>query len=73
MHNLLIISIPLQSGTFVTTDEPTLISLLPKVHSLHYGSLLVLYILCLCLDKYTMTYIYHCGIKKKHNKNICSH
>lgn len=41
------INIPHHS-TFVTTDEPTWTYLHhpPKVHSLHEGSLLVLYILC---------------------------
>ena len=35
-----------QRGTFVTTDEPPLdTSLSPKVHRLHWGSLLVLYTL----------------------------
>lgn len=36
---------PQQSGTLITIDEPILTHLSPKVHGLHSGSLLVLYIL----------------------------
>ena len=43
-----IINIPRQSGTCITKDESTLThhNHPHKVHTLHYGSLLVLYILC---------------------------
>ena len=39
----LIINILNQSGTFVTTDELTLAHYIIQIHSLHYGSLLVVW------------------------------